>query len=88
MYYKEWKNHVEKLAAQKPLDFSSFSASPEFLIDQKIFLPDLSYTFCLACDIYRIGFVSDFGLYRRQTSKQGTMQELELAIKRAFLTFR
>ena len=33
--------------------------------------------FCLACygeqDVYWIGFVSDFGLYRRQTSQHGTI---------------
>ena len=30
--------------------------------------------FCLACyGFYWIGFVSDFGLYRRQTSQQGTI---------------
>ena len=36
------KNHVDKLVARNPLDFSLLSTSPEFLIDQNKFLPDLS----------------------------------------------
>ena len=39
--------------------------------------PQLTDVFCLACrskqDIYWIGFVSYFGLYRRQTSQQCTI---------------
>ena len=33
---------VDKLVARNPLDFSLLSTSPEFLIDQNKFLPDLS----------------------------------------------
>ena len=36
-----WKNH-KLTVARKPLNFILFSVSPEFLIDQKRFLPDLS----------------------------------------------
>ena len=44
---------------------------------KQVALSALTCRFCLACygkqDIYWIGFVSDFGLYRRQTSQQGTI---------------
>ena len=41
VYYVE-KSYVDKLDARKPRDFSLFSTSHEFLIDQNRFLPDLS----------------------------------------------
>ena len=36
------KSKVDKLVARNPLDFSLLSTSPEFLLDQSKFLPDLS----------------------------------------------
>ena len=36
---------VDKLGARNPLDFSLFSTSPEFLIDQNKFFLDFSLTF-------------------------------------------
>ena len=33
---------IDKLVTRNPLDFSLLSTSPEFLIDQNKFLPDLS----------------------------------------------
>ena len=33
------------MIARNPLNFTLLITSPEFLIDQKKFLPDLSYTF-------------------------------------------
>ena len=36
------KSQVDKLVARNPLDFSLLSTSPEFIIDQNKFLPDLS----------------------------------------------
>ena len=45
--------------------------------DLIVSVPNHCLSFCLACcgkqDVYWIGFVSDFGLYRRQTSQQGTI---------------
>ena len=38
----ECRKNNDKLVARNPLDFSLLSTSPEFLIDQYIFLPDLS----------------------------------------------
>ena len=38
----EYGKIVDKLVARNPLDFSLLSTSPEFLIDQNNFLPDLS----------------------------------------------
>ena len=39
------KSEVDKLVALKSLALSLSIISPEFLIDQNRFLPDLSYTF-------------------------------------------
>ena len=39
------KSYVNKLVALKSLALSLSKTSPEFLIDQNRFLPDLSYTF-------------------------------------------
>ena len=39
------KSYVDKVVARNPLDFSLISTSPERLIDQNKFLPDISLTF-------------------------------------------
>ena len=49
----------------------------------KIYSINKSRTLIICCnygkqDIYWIGFVSDFGLYRRQTSQEGTIKVLRL----------
>ena len=42
---KSRNSYVDKLVALKSLALSLSKTSPEFLIDQNSFLPDLSYTF-------------------------------------------
>ena len=37
------KSYVDKLDARKYLDFGLFKTTSDFFIDQKRFLPDLSY---------------------------------------------
>ena len=57
------------------LSFLIFSHNTE--LERKLTWPKeitVIYRYCLACyGLYWIGFASDFGLYRRQTSQQGTI---------------
>ena len=82
--YNVEKSYVDKLDARKPRDFSLFNTSHEFLIDQKRFLPDLSYTFSqysITCFLIVVRQeVSNF-------DSSVVVHELELANNRALYVF-